>query len=256
MAGVREVLLATFVAAVLLVVATLGVYLYVLWKTLRNRKHGVRYVPCVLHGLILPRVTNARVLCGSSARALVLLPVLSAIVVGCLAAYLPEVADRAMNKLVLDTDAWEAVTPTSALFHRSLASVDLHGDSFIWTQRNVHLRGDIGHVDIPRLLDGSVALQCFSVVTKAPVGLNFVSNKNTTDMFTAVAVVQRWPLAAWTSLMERALFQVLTYAQLMRIACFVKARADMPTLCHRFNACTVPLRNLMADLSWSRQSET
>lgn len=122
---------------------------------------------------------------------------------------MPPTADRSLNKMVLDAGAVAAVTPASAAFHRSLPSADLHADSMWWTHRNLRNRdASVGHVDIPRLLEGSIALQCFSIVTKTPAGLNFKSNTNKTDVFGAVAVVQRWPVSTWTSLMERALFQV------------------------------------------------
>src|ERR1017187_5803923 len=52
--------------------------------------------------------------------------------------------------------------------------VDLHDDSLPWP-RDLLVRGarcPRGHVDIPRLIEGHVALQAFTVVTKTPRGLN------------------------------------------------------------------------------------
>jgi microsomal dipeptidase-like Zn-dependent dipeptidase len=68
-------------------------------------------------------------------------------------------------------------------------------------------RGDRGHVDVPRLREGRFALQVFSAVTKTPRGLNYDRNTGDTDQITLLAQLQLWPFAAWSSLLERALFQ-------------------------------------------------
>ena len=46
-----------------------------------------------------------------------------------------------------------------------------------------------GHVDIPRLADGNVALQVFSLPTKSPRGLNIQSNDDKSDEIASLAVV-------------------------------------------------------------------
>ena len=45
--------------------------------------------------------------------------------------------------------------------HETLGVVDLHADSLLWG-RDLLLRGDRGHVDVPRLIEGNVALQVFA----------------------------------------------------------------------------------------------
>jgi microsomal dipeptidase-like Zn-dependent dipeptidase len=62
-------------------------------------------------------------------------------------------------------------------------------------------------VDVPRLVDGNVAVQVFAAVTKVPQGLNYEENTADSDQITGAAILQRWPLAAWTSLFERARYQ-------------------------------------------------
>ena len=64
-----------------------------------------------------------------------------------------------------------------------------------------------GHVDIPRLIKGNIALQAFSVVTKTPRGANIERNSATTDNIRLLSVAQRWPPRTWTSLKERAVYQ-------------------------------------------------
>src|ERR1700741_2898881 len=51
--------------------------------------------------------------------------------------------------------------------HRKLLVVDLHADSLLWN-RDLLERASRGHVDVPRLIEGNVALQAFTVVTKTP----------------------------------------------------------------------------------------
>jgi membrane dipeptidase len=60
---------------------------------------------------------------------------------------------------------------------------------------------------VPRLIEGNVAIEAFTVVTKSPRGLNNERNDDRSDMITALAVVERWPPRTWTSLRERALHQ-------------------------------------------------
>jgi len=60
---------------------------------------------------------------------------------------------------------------------------------------------------VPRLIEGNVALEAFTVVTKSPRGLNNERNDDRSDMITALAIVERWPPRTWASLRERALYQ-------------------------------------------------
>jgi len=90
--------------------------------------------------------------------------------------------------------------------HRRLTIVDLHADSLLWA-RDLDQRSERGHVDVPRLIDGNVAIEAFTVVTKTPRGLNNERNDDRSDMITALAVVERWPPRTWNSLGERALYQ-------------------------------------------------
>jgi microsomal dipeptidase-like Zn-dependent dipeptidase len=62
-------------------------------------------------------------------------------------------------------------------------------------------------VDLPRLIEGNVAIQAFTVVTKTPRGMNIDHNTGDSDNITLLAMAERWPFAAWTNLTERALYQ-------------------------------------------------
>lgn len=95
---------------------------------------------------------------------------------------------------------------TAAALHARLTVVDLHADSLLWG-RDLTRESTLGHVDLPRLLRGGVALQVFSIVSKVPFGQNMYENPSDSDVITALAVLDRWPFAAWGSLYARALYQ-------------------------------------------------
>lgn len=90
--------------------------------------------------------------------------------------------------------------------HRGLFVADLHADSLLW-ERDILERSRRGHVDVPRLVEGGVALQAFTIVTKAPRGQNYDANEGDTDNVTPLVVAQWWPARTWGSLTERALYQ-------------------------------------------------
>lgn len=90
--------------------------------------------------------------------------------------------------------------------HSQLTIVDLHADSLLWG-RNLLRRSSVGHVDVPRLIQGNVALQVFTVVTKIPKHLNLDRNGSDTDEVTDLAIAEAWPPSTWGSLKERALYQ-------------------------------------------------
>jgi microsomal dipeptidase-like Zn-dependent dipeptidase len=62
-------------------------------------------------------------------------------------------------------------------------------------------------VDLPRLQEGKVALQVFSVVTKTPRDMNYDKNTGETDNIALLALAQRWPGETRTSLRARATYQ-------------------------------------------------
>ena len=89
--------------------------------------------------------------------------------------------------------------------HKTLTIVDLHSDTLLW-KRDMLERADRGHMDLPRLQDGNVALQVFSSVTKTPKGQNYDANGADTDNITLLTVAQMQPMATWTSLLQRSLW--------------------------------------------------
>jgi microsomal dipeptidase-like Zn-dependent dipeptidase len=99
-----------------------------------------------------------------------------------------------------------AASEQAKALHQRLLVADLHADTLMW-DRDLLEKGSWGHVDLPRLVEGNVAVQAFTVVTKSPRGLNNESNSGDTDEITLLALAERWPIASWTNLTERALYQ-------------------------------------------------
>ncbi|EME18230.1 dipeptidase [Rhodococcus triatomae] len=115
----------------------------------------------------------------------------------------PGIVERAQNKVV-DTDL-PGVSPEVQALHDSLQIADMHSDTLMWN-RDLLERSARGHMDLPRLQDGNVALQVFSSVSKSPKGQNYDANTADTDNITLLTVAQLQPPRTWGSLLERSLY--------------------------------------------------
>jgi membrane dipeptidase len=116
----------------------------------------------------------------------------------------PPLADRLLNG-TRARPPYGASERARAL-HRTLLVADMHADTLLW-DRDLLERGGRGHVDVPRLAEGGVALQFFTVVTKTPFRSNYESNGEGWNAVTTIAVAERWPPRTWRGLLERALYQ-------------------------------------------------
>jgi membrane dipeptidase len=112
--------------------------------------------------------------------------------------------DASLNA-TLTSSSYQASTKAVAL-HEQLTIADLHADTLLWN-RDVLDRHTYGHVDVPRLIDGHVALQAFTIVTKVPRDIKLEQNDSASDSITLLALAQRWPARTWTSRLSRALHQ-------------------------------------------------
>ncbi len=109
-----------------------------------------------------------------------------------------------------------AVSDESHALHRTLAVADLHADSLL-TGRDLLVRHAAGHVDVPRLAAGGVALQAFTIVTKVPRGANNESNDaRAPEDPRFLALIKAWPRRAQKNLAERALFQAQRFNEMAR----------------------------------------
>lgn len=127
--------------------------------------------------------------------------------------FAPRYVDQSLNR-VAETHS-DSVSPEARRLHQNLWIADLHADSLLWN-RSILSRSSYGHVDLPRLREGNVALQTFSVVTKVPWGQNYRSNRGNTDKIFWLVLAQRWPSSTWFSLAERTLYQARRLRQAAR----------------------------------------
>lgn len=117
--------------------------------------------------------------------------------------YVPTYFDQKSNVVttkikVSDRMAWYDSIPFVA---------DLHCDMLLW-DRDFFEEHDYGHVDLPRMQQGNMAMQVFSIVSKVPRGINIESNDDKTDQIALLSFGQLRPPKAWFSIKERALHQI------------------------------------------------
>ena len=126
---------------------------------------------------------------------------------------LPAQVERAQNGYLAHVPY--ATSTAAAALHETLFVADLHADSLLW-KRSLLERGGTGHLDLPRMREGNIALQVFSATTKSPEGQNYRRNEAASDRITKLAIAQLWPPRTWGSLFERASYQLQKLADLTR----------------------------------------
>ena len=117
--------------------------------------------------------------------------------------FLPGYVEGSMN--AVDGQPLIKVSDEAKALHKTLNIVDLHSDTLMWN-RDLGKPADRGHMDLPRLQEGNVALQLFSSVTKTPKGQNYDGNGADTDNITLLTFAQLQPVKTWRSLVERSLY--------------------------------------------------
>ncbi|MFZ1741400.1 MAG: dipeptidase [Pontixanthobacter sp.] len=131
--------------------------------------------------------------------------ILALILVGAVAFFTlaPGIVEKSMNKI--DGKPLPEISAEAQALHNSLDIVDLHSDTLMW-KRSLLTATDRGHMDLPRLQAGNVALQVFSSVTKTPTNQNYDSNSAEGDNITSLVIAQLQPTHTWNSLLERSLY--------------------------------------------------
>ena len=124
--------------------------------------------------------------------------------VSALGGTLPRIVDRFVN-CVKGDDNYNLSDENVAL-HNNLRVVDLHSDALL-LGRDLLKRSKSGHVDIPRLIEGNVAVQGFAVVTKVPLSV-LTSGQPAKNVSAAVPdMISLLPEYAFRGLLNRALLQ-------------------------------------------------
>lgn len=115
--------------------------------------------------------------------------------------FAPRLAENSMNK-VTGTTARAGVVARG--LHADMLVADLHADTLMWA-RDLTMASSRGHIDLPRLSQGNVALQVFSSVSQTPWGLNYTSNSDSDNLW-ALAIAQQQPMSTWFSPLGRTLY--------------------------------------------------
>nr|WP_301289546.1 membrane dipeptidase [Natronocella acetinitrilica] len=113
--------------------------------------------------------------------------------------------DRMMNPYGVDPDAPTPGDDDRAL-HQSMFIADMHADTLKW-ERNLLERSYFGHADLPRLAEGNVSLQGFTIVTKSPLRMPWSTNVSgrSIDTNTLLSLMQGRPAF---DLRARAFYQI------------------------------------------------
>lgn len=106
---------------------------------------------------------------------------------------------------IVTREPLQKVRADAARLHATLQIADLHGDTLLW-KRDLLDRSERGHIDLPRLEAGHVALQIFSSVSKTPRNQNYDSNSGDSDNITLLAIAQLQPVRTWFSVHERSIW--------------------------------------------------
>jgi len=156
---------------------------------------------------------------------------LDAVVLALLLVLLGRQVERFVNRVV--GSPLSPVSPPARALHRSSFIADLHADSLLWN-RDLARRSKVGQADLPRLREGNVALQVFTIVTRVPANASIErTDPRWPDLITLLALTNGWPTPAWTHLADRALYQAGKLAALAardpRLM-IVRSRSDLERL--------------------------
>ena len=120
--------------------------------------------------------------------------------------WVPALVMKRLNPTI-DPGPYTIPEPAATL-HKTLFVADMHSDALLWG-RDLLKRDTRGHIDIPRLIEGNVALQFFTAVTRSPAQKNINATKNEYDLITPLVIAQGWPLSTWLSPLQRAMNQAV-----------------------------------------------
>lgn len=120
--------------------------------------------------------------------------------------FVPSIIEKG-NNLVKNPPPYEVSEEALSLFNSLEFVADLHCDALLWG-RDLTKKSDYGHVDFPRMQEGNVAFQVFTIVSKSPKGQNMeVNSADAPDNITLLNIAQGRPFSNWFSLMNRTLYQ-------------------------------------------------
>lgn len=107
------------------------------------------------------------------------------------------------------------VSPRARALFAQARVVDLHADSLLW-DRDLSSRSARGAVDVPRLIEGNVALQAFTLVTTTSWRMRLRGNREEGGAIALLTLAERWPAEARRDPLSRALYQARKLERLAR----------------------------------------
>ncbi len=96
------------------------------------------------------------------------------------------------------------VSEETKILHNQLFIADMHSDTLLF-DRDILKKSDIGHIDIPRMIEGNLNLQVFSACTKSPYSQN-INNNYDSDSIISLTVSQNWHKKTENSYLQRAIY--------------------------------------------------
>lgn len=97
-----------------------------------------------------------------------------------------------------------SVSPAAQQLHQSSLVIDLHCDSLLFG-RDLLQHSTVGHIDLPRLQAGNVAIQVFAAATRIPIGFNINRTPAHLPDLLSLAGAAQGSRTAWLSPLQRAL---------------------------------------------------
>lgn len=153
------------------------------------------------------------------------------LVVACAWLYLGIELEGFLNRL--DPVALPTISERARSIHASSFVADLHADSLLF-ERNLLVRGRLGHVDLPRLREGGVALEVFGLPTTVYFGTNIDRTRSEGLDALTVAGIARLSPTAWQGPTARALRHALRMDGFARDSdgqlVLIRDRADLAAL--------------------------
>lgn len=111
--------------------------------------------------------------------------------------------DRRLNAT---TQPLARVSEHASELHQRLFIADLHCDALLW-DRDLLQHSARGLADLPRLRQGHIKLQVFSMPNAYPLFANYQRTPSFPDILGFAAFANRWPRETWFSPEERVLHQ-------------------------------------------------
>jgi microsomal dipeptidase-like Zn-dependent dipeptidase len=117
-----------------------------------------------------------------------------------------EMIDRVVNPVIPDANTSNALSSDDIAFLKSLFIADLHADTLLW-ERDLTRRADYGHLDLPRMADGGISFQVFTVVTRTPMERGGCVHAEDGDFAGLLTIIEQRPIKTWFDLEARAIYQ-------------------------------------------------